>query len=554
MTDPPTHVAPMLVCLSGSLKGCTFTPSGSRITLGTDGANTVRFPPSLKRPVEPTHAEIVRGDTGWTIRNLAEVPLIVNDASVGEADLEQNDLIRLGPEGPLLRFRLTSGGEKTKSFKQLLLDSTTMVNESKGSKTTFLRAAALAQRLASETVHHGSTRMRIGVGAALVGIVALASWMVYRQMQIDEREQALDEKISSINQRGDALDRDRERLEDKLAAEAKERERLARQLEKERAQRAALATALGKLDDKRREQSRTLRALIDRTEAVDSAVSHLTDELEAAKRIHEDYAPGVAVIVVGVTFHKRGDVKTVVRHKVDQTSPELRKTGGVMVGGQGPIYVEWVTGSGFVIDDEGTLVTNRHVVQPWWESPGFGRGLLDAGFEPRRAHLFACFPGNPEPIALDAVRNSADADVALVRCTNVPSGLPALSIPTQDPPASAGDKVILLGYPEGVQGLVNKLDAESVKQLESVDVDDLGAVVRKIAELGGIRATLTQGVLSDVTKQYLVYDAVSTRGGSGGPLFSTDGHVLGINTAVSEAFAGHNYALRLAPARAVIAR
>ena len=515
----------------------------------------VRFPPSAKRPVQQQHARIdCDEDSRWTIENLADVPLIVNDEPVEHAVLAQNDLIRLGADGPLLRFRLTSGGEKTKSFKQLLLDSTTMANEVHGHRTSLMRAAMLAQKLTTETVHHGSAFLRLGVGLALLGILGLGGWMVYRQFQLDEREDALDRKISQISDRGNAQ---KEHLASRIAGETEKRERLARELERERAQRTALEDALEKLDSNRREQTQALRALVARTDAVDSAVSDLTDDLLAAKRVHEEYARGVAVIVVGITFHTRGQPGTGVRRKIDPTSAAGRNTGGITVGGKGPIYVEWVTGSGFLARKDGTLVTNRHVVEPWWETPEFGRGLLKAGFAPKRAHLFACFPGVAEAVPLDALANAGSADVALVRCKQRPPGLPDLIIPEADRPdsatsQSAGDKVILLGYPEGVQGLINKLDAESVKQLEKIDIDDLGLLVTTIARLGGIRATLTQGVLSDVTSEYLVYDAVSTRGGSGGPLFSADGRVIGINTAVSEAFAGHNYALHLTAARAAL--
>jgi S1-C subfamily serine protease len=58
-----------------------------------------------------------------------------------------------------------------------------------------------------------------------------------------------------------------------------------------------------------------------------------------------------------------------------------------------------------------------------------------------------------------------------------------------------------------------------------------------------IRPTTTQGHIGDVLEDKIVYDAATTSGGSGGPLFNRDGKVIGINFAILRDFGGSNLAV-----------
>ncbi len=62
---------------------------------------------------------------------------------------------------------------------------------------------------------------------------------------------------------------------------------------------------------------------------------------------------------------------------------------------------------------------------------------------------------------------------------------------------------------------------------------------------GLIRPLATQGIIGDLTSTDLVYDAMTTVGGSGGPLFNMEGKVIGINRAVLRGFGGSNFAVRI---------
>jgi DNA-binding response OmpR family regulator len=68
-------------------------------------------------------------------------------------------------------------------------------------------------------------------------------------------------------------------------------------------------------------------------------------------------------------------------------------------------------------------------------------------------------------------------------------------------------------------------------------------VVSQLATRRLIRPTTTQGHIGDVLKDKIVYDAATTSGGSGGPLFNHDGKVIGVNFAVLNDFGGSNLAI-----------
>src|SRR6201998_640877 len=60
------------------------------------------------------------------------------------------------------------------------------------------------------------------------------------------------------------------------------------------------------------------------------------------------------------------------------------------------------------------------------------------------------------------------------------------------------------------------------------------------------RPPTTQGHIGDVLKDKIVYDAATTSGGSGEPLFNRNGKVIGVNFAILKGFGGSNLAV---PAR-----
>jgi S1-C subfamily serine protease len=73
-------------------------------------------------------------------------------------------------------------------------------------------------------------------------------------------------------------------------------------------------------------------------------------------------------------------------------------------------------------------------------------------------------------------------------------------------------------------------------------------VVQELARRKLIRPLVTQGHLGVVASDRLVYDAQTTSGGSGGPVFDNSGKVIGVNFAMLSGFSGSNFAVPIAHA------
>jgi S1-C subfamily serine protease len=69
-----------------------------------------------------------------------------------------------------------------------------------------------------------------------------------------------------------------------------------------------------------------------------------------------------------------------------------------------------------------------------------------------------------------------------------------------------------------------------------------------------IRPITTQGHLGEILPDKLVYDAQTTSGGSGGPLFNADGKVIGVNYAILRGFGGSNFGIPVRYAETLLKR
>lgn len=143
-------------------------------------------------------------------------------------------------------------------------------------------------------------------------------------------------------------------------------------------------------------------------------------------------------------------------------------------------------GSGFVISEDGFIVTNNHVIE--------GADEIEVEF----------FPGEGQPQELlpaTVVGTDPNTDIALLK-VDASTALKFVKFGNSDT-ARVGDWVMAVGNPLG-QGF-------------SVSA---GIVSQRNREL--------QGAYDD----YIQTDAAINRGNSGGPLFNMDGDVIGVNTAI----------------------
>lgn len=152
------------------------------------------------------------------------------------------------------------------------------------------------------------------------------------------------------------------------------------------------------------------------------------------------------------------------------------------------------SGSGFVYDDQGHIVTNDHVVE--------GARSLEVVF------------ASGERRAASVVGTDADGDLAVIKVDSLPAGVSPL------PLAAAGDIavgqfVVAIGNPFGEQGSMS-----------------LGIVSGLGRSLASQRSQYDSG--SSYTLPAVIQtDAPINPGNSGGPLLNLDGQVVGINAAIA---------------------
>ncbi|MBS0303698.1 MAG: trypsin-like peptidase domain-containing protein, partial [Proteobacteria bacterium] len=144
-------------------------------------------------------------------------------------------------------------------------------------------------------------------------------------------------------------------------------------------------------------------------------------------------------------------------------------------------------GTGVVIVDNGTILTNLHVVQ--------GAERITVTF----------FDGTESPAGI--VNIQPDNDLAVLRATKLPDDLqPATMRSTGD--LQPGDEVVAIGFPFGIGPSVSAGVISGLKR--------------------GFRSPEGGQVMSNLIQ----FDAAANPGNSGGPLVTMDGQVVGIVTAI----------------------
>jgi len=202
--------------------------------------------------------------------------------------------------------------------------------------------------------------------------------------------------------------------------------------------------------------------------------------------------------------------------------------------GHQPEFRARISGTGFVVSD-GLLATNRHVAEPWYEDPQ-STLLIRKGATPRLEKLLAFFPGLPTPVNITPAVVSAQGDLAVLRIEDTEAVHQLRPLPLAADIPNPGELVAVVGYPMGVLGMVAKSPPAVYDRL-AYRRDDQNAA-NELAALSLIRPSSTCGHLGDVVGDKLIYDAPTAHGGSGGPVFNSQGEVIGVNAAYIDGFSG----------------
>jgi DNA-binding response OmpR family regulator len=296
------------------------------------------------------------------------------------------------------------------------------------------------------------------------------------------------------------------------------------------------------------------QALDSRLKQTDARIGKLENESRVAEEIVQDYSDSVCLIYVVLGFRERESGARLRYKGMDANgSPITDARGEVIVttGGDGPPLLLHVFGSGFLVDAAGHVLTNHHVLQPWWHNAREIPVPLDT-FEPTIVSMEAYFPGSQAPMPMHVESVSENFDLGLASVALPASHPKPVTIDPQG--AISGDPVVLIGYPTGVEGILARVDDATLKRIAHAAGNDTGDLMLELARRKLIRPLVTQGHLGVVGSDRLVYDAQTTSGGSGGPLFNASGKVIGVNFAILSGFSGSNFAVPISHATEMLAR
>ena len=273
----------------------------------------------------------------------------------------------------------------------------------------------------------------------------------------------------------------------------------------------------------------------------------LESEGKVAETVVRQYGPSVCLLHVVVEFLDKETGKP-IQIAVDALGkPRVDDKGMVQLdeGGPGPHLQIDIFGTGFLVAKDGRLLTNHHVAEPWWNNDEL-KELLDHGAAAYVLSYRAYFPGSSDGISAKLDRISTGADVATLKLeAAAPEKSSLLELDDRKEASVSGEPVVLIGYPTGIDGILARAGPD-VAQKIAESTQSVNQMMFQLASQKLIRPTTTQGHIGDVLTDKIVYDAATTSGGSGGPLFNREGKVIGVNFAILKGFGGSNLAV---PAR-----
>jgi S1-C subfamily serine protease len=139
------------------------------------------------------------------------------------------------------------------------------------------------------------------------------------------------------------------------------------------------------------------------------------------------------------------------------------------------------------------------------------------------------------------VRRRDGVDVALFRVpADAVGDVPVLPLHEGPLDSLPDQRAIVVGYPTGLEALMAKADNQIVAELQALAADRT-TIIARLAAAHCIAPVITQGIIGNVRETMIEYDAPTTHGGSGGPVFGADGTVVAVNFAIMREFAGLNF-------------
>ena len=534
----------MLHHLTGSLRGQSQYFDLETLRFGTGKDCGVMFDRARDPMVTPLHAELGAQNETPTLRDLSGGnALLINNRQTVEAALHDGDLIQFGQHGPLVRFRLLPPhGGPAKPWRYIVADSRDIVVRTPHSRYTSI--LHLARHLATDIARHGSPTVKVIamlvtlIPFVLIMMLGVSLYYEYQAVTVSER------KIAQLLSQLETGRLSRTELEHRI-----ERERvLVTELRREQEQlHVELRAALEERETARRSQEE-LRAIQEQLSALESE-QHFAEEVIAK------FESGVGLMQGGYGLYEKASGRPLRYQDFDKDGNPLLDEAGfplLTLEGDSPPVIIFFAGTGFLIDQRGTVLTNRHLVRAWEVFKPM-QGLLETGFEPSRLFLRIFFSGTVSPYELEELLVSDQQDLAILRTTTLPKKETPLKLASVHQETHIGEPVIIMSYPGTFDSIMSRLPKATIDKVLLDGGLDPMTLPESLAVHGLIRPLALQGHVVDITPDVVTYEARVAGGSSGGPVLNRDGWVIAVNHSELRMVGGLNLGVPIEFVRAELA-
>jgi DNA-binding response OmpR family regulator/S1-C subfamily serine protease len=282
--------------------------------------------------------------------------------------------------------------------------------------------------------------------------------------------------------------------------------------------------------------------------------------IEGENRVAQDiirlYVPSVCLLHVVVAFRDKNSGQRLRYAGINRQGEPLQDSEGKPIftlEGRGPEVAAHFLGTGFLVAADGRILTNRHVVEPWWKSDELN-SIGQEGIESVIAEISAYFPDSPRAFRVEIAKSLPDADLAMVQGNLGDLKRHPLALDDSKGAAISGQPVVSVGYATGLAAILARGGEETVDAIVEATNGNPRQVLAELAQRNLIRPVITQGHIGDVLTDAIIYDAQTTSGGSGGPLFNHHGKVIGVTEAVVKGFGGSNFGVPIRYAAPLLVR
>src|SRR5215831_2698783 len=198
-----------------------------------------------------------------------------------------------------------------------------------------------------------------------------------------------------------------------------------------------------------------VNALRQQLQETNKRLQRIEAESQTAEEVIRAYAPSVCLLHVSVVFLDHTSRRPLRYEGITANGEPLKDSEGnpaYTLEGRAPEVRADFFGTGFIAG-EGSILTNHHVVQPWWKNEELS-SVLSQGLDPGIGEMMAYFPDAPAGVNVSIAQISEEADLAVVKGDLAALRRPTLKTDTRKEAAVSGEPLISLGYATGINAML----------------------------------------------------------------------------------------------------